>query len=64
MEQESSNNESAKEPVCEVCKKKFKNQEKLSLHMRFHSLFGNFKKTPTETTCLHEPSSQEAIDGK
>ena len=30
---------------CHVCKKKFKSPEKLSLHMRFHSLFGNFKKT-------------------
>eukprot|EP00112_Aurelia_sp_Birch-Aquarium-sp1_P006107 Seg1682.8 transcript_id=Seg1682.8/GoldUCD/mRNA.D3Y31 product="Zinc finger protein 569" protein_id=Seg1682.8/GoldUCD/D3Y31 len=42
---ETEENESAGQSVCQVCKKKFKNPEKLSLHMGFHSLFGNFKKS-------------------
>ena len=42
---EAEENESAEQSVCQVCKKKFRNPEKLSLHMGFHSLFGNFKKS-------------------
>lgn len=51
--------ENVADSSCTVCKKKFKSPEKLSLHMRFHSLFGNFKKASISP----ENSMEEGMDG-
>lgn len=56
---ESSN---SKDPVCEVCKKKFKNSDNLSLHMRFHSLFGNFKKANSSESVLEEGNEGKILE--
>ena len=32
--------------ICKTCHKKFQDAESLSLHMKFHGLFGMFKKAP------------------
>ena len=50
---------SSTDSSCHVCKKKFKNPENLSLHLRFHSLFGNFKKA----SVVSESIGDEGTDG-
>jgi len=50
---------SSTDSSCHVCKKKFKNPENLSLHLRFHSLFGNFKKA----SVVSESNGDEGTDG-
>ncbi len=48
--------------TCHVCRKKFKDPEKLSLHMGFHSLFGSFKKAaPVADSSVPEKAEEGEI---